>query len=210
MFVLPDLPYAYEALQPVLSAELMHLHHDKHHATYVNNVNRMLGEAGRTAASMEDLVRETARSGERKLFNNAGQAWNHAFFWECMGPAGGPPQGALAQAIQTTFGGLDGLKARFVDEGANHFGSGWAWLGVRNGELAVFSTHDGDSALTQDGVTPVLVCDVWEHAYYLDFKNDRKSFLEQWFDKLANWRFAEAQFSSASGGGGGYQYPAPS
>jgi Fe-Mn family superoxide dismutase len=209
MFILPDLPYGYDALKPVLSDELMHLHHDKHHAGYVNNVNKMLGESGRAPSSMEDLVRESAAKGEKKLFNNAGQAWNHAFFWECMTPGGGQPQGALAEAIQSAFGGLSGLKSKFVEEGATHFGSGWAWLAAEGGALKVFSTHDADTAITREGVTPILVCDVWEHAYYLDFKNDRKAFLEAWFDKIVNWRFAEAQFQAAKGGGQGYRYPAP-
>jgi Fe-Mn family superoxide dismutase len=209
MFILPDLPYPAESLEPVLSGLLMRTHHGKHHATYVANVNRMLGEAGRTPASLEEVVRESAAAGQQKLFNNAGQAWNHGFFWECMTPRSAPPQAGLAEAIDRTFGGLDGLKARFVDEGASHFASGWAWLVARDGELAVISTHDGDTAITEPGVTPILVCDVWEHAYYLDHKQDRKGFLEQWFDRLANWRFAEEQYSAAQGSGEGYRYPKP-
>jgi len=209
MFILPDLPYGYDALQPVLSSDLMHVHHDKHHATYVNNVNKMLGDAGRSAASMEALVREAAAKGEQKLFNQSGQAWNHAFFWECMTPDRTAPGGALAEAIQRGFGGLDGLKARFVDEGASHFASGWAWIVSKGGELSVISTHDADTAIVREGVTPILLCDVWEHAYYLDYKQDRKGFLEKWFDGVANWRFAEAQYAAAQGGGEGYRYPAP-
>jgi Fe-Mn family superoxide dismutase len=159
---------------------------------------------------MEDLVRQATETQNRKLFNNSAQAWNHGFFWECMTPnGGGEPSGALAQAIQSSFGGLDQLKARFVEEGATHFASGWAWIVANGQELSVISTHDADSALIREG-TPVLVCDVWEHAYYLDYKQDRKGFLEQWFDKLANWRFAERQFAAASGSGEGYRYPAPS
>lgn len=209
MFILPELPYSANALEPVLSELLMRTHHDKHHATYVNNVNRMLSEAGRAPASMEDLVREAAASNDKKLFNNAGQAWNHAFFWECMTPDRLSPQGALAQAIESSFGGLAGLKSRFVEEGANHFASGWVWLEARGGALSVTSTHDAATLVTEAGVVPVLVCDVWEHAYYLDHKQDRKGFLEQWFDRLANWRFAEGQYAAALGGGSGYSYPAP-
>ena len=208
MFILPDLPYGYDALKPVLSDELMHLHHDKHHAAYVNNVNKMLGDAGRAAASMEALVREAAAKGEKKLFNNAGQAWNHAFFWECMSPGKTQPSAELAQAIEA-FGGLDALKARFVEEGATHFASGWAWIVAKGGALSVISTHDAGSAITEEGVTPILLCDVWEHAYYIDYHQDRKGFLEKWFDGLANWDFASKQFAAAKGQGQGYRYPAP-
>jgi Fe-Mn family superoxide dismutase len=209
MFTLPDLTYPADALKPVLSAELMHLHHDKHHAAYVNTVNKLLGDAGRNAASMEDLVREAAAKGEKKLFNNAGQAWNHAFFWLCMTPRYAAPAGPLAMAVDKTFGDLAGLKTKFVEEGVGHFGSGWVWLVAKGGELSVISTHDAEGPLTQDGVTAVLVCDLWEHAYYLVHKNDRKAYLEQWFDKLAAWGFAGGQFAAAQGQGQGYRYPAP-
>jgi Fe-Mn family superoxide dismutase len=209
MFTLPDLPYPADALQPVLSAELMHLHHDKHHATYVNTVNKTVEEAGRAPASMEDLVRESAAASEKKLFNNAGQAWNHAFFWLCMTPRPSRPGAALAPAVDRSFGGLDALKTKFVEEGAGHFGSGWVWLIAADGELSVISTHDAEGPLTRSGATPILVCDLWEHAYYLVHKNDRKAYLEQWFDRLADWSFAEAQFAAAQGTGEGYRYPAP-
>jgi Fe-Mn family superoxide dismutase len=209
MFILPDLPYPYEALEPVLSAELMHFHHDKHHATYVNNVNKFLADQGKTAASMEELVR-SSKGVDKKMFNNAGQSWNHAFFWECMTGEAGRVGGALAEAIDKSFGGLAALKTKFVEEGAGHFGSGWVWLVAKGSELSVVSTHDGDCILTEAGVTPILVCDVWEHAYYLVHKNDRKGFLEKWFDSLANWGFAERQFAAAQGQGQGYTYPKPS
>jgi Fe-Mn family superoxide dismutase len=209
MFKLPDLPYPSEALEPVLSGVQMRTHHDKHHATYVNNINNMLGQTGDQPGSLEDLVRQAYESKNQKLFNNAAQAWNHGFFWECMAPQKSEPSGQLAQAIQTSFGGLDQLKTRFVEEGATHFASGWAWLVANGQELQVYSTHDADSALIRGGA-PVLVCDVWEHAYYLDYKQDRKGFLEKWFDQIANWSFAEQQFASANGGGQGYRYPPPS
>lgn len=209
MFILPELPYALGALEPVLSETLLATHYGKHHKAYVDNVNRMLGEAGRSADSMEAVVRESAAAKQQKLFNNAGQAWNHAFFWECMTRDRAAPEGALAEAIQRDFGGLDGLKARFVEEGVGHFGSGWAWLVQEGGKLSVISTHDGDTALIREGVTPILVCDVWEHAYYLDYRQDRKGFLERWFDELANWSFAARQMASAQGGDQGYRYPPP-
>jgi Fe-Mn family superoxide dismutase len=211
MFILPDLPYPADALQPVLSGLLMRTHHDKHHAAYVNTLNTLLDEAGRRPASLEEVVRDAAgKTDQKKLFNNAGQAWNHAFFWECMTPQPTPPQGALAGAIDRTFGGLAGLKTRFVEEGATHFASGWVWLVARGADLSVISTHDAGTPVTEAGVTPILVCDVWEHAYYLDHKQDRKGFLEQWFDRLANWRFAETQYAAAQAASdGGYRYPKP-
>jgi Fe-Mn family superoxide dismutase len=209
MFILPELPYAPGALAPVLSDVLMRTHHGKHHKTYVDNVNRMLSEAGKTPPTLEAVVQEAADTRQQKLFNNAAQAWNHAFFWECMTPDAGRPEGALAEAIQRDLGGLDALRARFVEEGATHFASGWAWLVVEGGELKVISTHDAETPITRPGMRPVLVCDVWEHAYYLDHKQDRKGFLEQWFDGLANWRFAAAQYDAAAAGAAGYRYPAP-
>ena len=209
MFILPALPYPAGALAPVLSDVLMSVHHGKHHKAYVDNLNRMLAEAGERPASLEQVVRSSAAEKKQKLFNNAGQAWNHGFFWECMTPDYAAPSGPLAEAIERDFGGLEGLKARFVEEGATHFASGWAWLVAEGGKLSVISTHDADTALLREGVTPILVCDVWEHAYYLDHKQDRKGFLEQWFDRLANWRFAAAQYAAAGGAGESWRYPAP-
>jgi Fe-Mn family superoxide dismutase len=208
MFRLPDLPYPHEALEPVLGAETLRTHHGKHHKRYVDVTNEIVAATpALEGKSMEELVEHAAAEGHAKLFNNAGQSWNHGFFWESMTPSRQPPSGALADAIQRDFGGLDGLRTRFIDEGANHFASGWAWLAARGETLEVLSTHDADTVVTRQGLTPLLLCDVWEHAYYLDWKNDRKSFLEQWFDKLANWRFAEAQYEAARGGGRGWRYP---
>lgn len=208
MFKLPELTYPYESLAPTVSGTTTRTHHDKHHAAYVNTTNALVKEKGLPSSTMEEVVRLAAQTGEQKLFNQSGQAWNHAFFWECMTPNKTAPSGALAQAIETA-GGLDGLKAKFVAEGVGHFASGWVWLVARSGVLEVISTHDADTAITREGVTPILVCDLWEHAYYLDYKNLRKDFLEAWFDNVANWSFAEAQFAAATGGGQGYRYPAP-
>lgn len=210
MFILPELPYPSNALEPVLSDVLMKTHHDKHHATYVNNLNKFMADAGKTPASLEDVVRESAADpAQKKVFNNAAQAWNHAFFWESMTPDYAAPTGALAQAIEQAFGSLEALKARFVEEGATHFASGWAWLVAKDGQLSVISTHDAGTPITEQGVTPIITCDVWEHAYYLDYKQDRKGFLEKWFDTVANWKFAEAQFAAAQGSGSPYRYPKP-
>jgi Fe-Mn family superoxide dismutase len=198
MIRLPELPYAYEALQPTMSAETLRTHHDKHHAKYVDVANQLAGEAGLEGRSVEEIVAEAEQRGLKKLFNNAAQAWNHAFFWDCMTPQRRDPGGELATAIGTAFGGLAELKAKFVQEGADHFASGWVWLAADGAELSVLSTHDGGT-LAHDPRTPLLVCDVWEHAYYLDYKQDRKTFLEAWFDRLADWEFAEAQFAAAQG-----------
>jgi Fe-Mn family superoxide dismutase len=209
MFKLPDLPYASDALAPVLSDVQMRTHHDKHHAKYVENLNKILGDKGETPSSLEEVVKAAAAGSDKKLFNNAAQTWNHAFFWECMTPQPTEPSGELAAAIDKAFGGLDQFKTKFVDEGTNHFASGWAWLIAKGPELSVISTHDAATALTEQGATPLLTCDVWEHAYYLDHKQDRVGFLNQWFDKLVNWRFVEAQYAASQGSGEGYSFPAP-
>jgi Fe-Mn family superoxide dismutase len=205
MFSLPDLPYAYDALSPVLSETTLRTHHDKHHARYVNVTNEILGDAA--VGALEDVVRKAVADGQKKLANNAGQAWNHALFWEAMAPGGQRPEGQLLAAIDDAFGGLEALKTKFVAEGNGHFGSGWVWLIAKDGKLLVETTHDGATALELGG-TALLVCDLWEHAYYLDHKNDREGFLKAWFDQLANWRFAEAQLAAAKTGEAGWSYPA--
>jgi Fe-Mn family superoxide dismutase len=204
MFILPPLPYAYDALEPTVSADTFGFHHDKHHKAYVDTTNKMLADEGRNPESLEEVV----KSASGKLFNQSGQAWNHGFFWESMTDSYAAPSGDLASAIET-FGGLDALKTAFVNEGIGHFASGWVWIVAdAGGALKVISTHDADTALVHEG-TPVLVCDLWEHAYYLDYQNNRKGFLEAWFDKAANWAFAAGQLAAAKGQGQGYRYPAP-
>ena len=209
MFKLPELPYAYDALQPTMSAETLRFHHDKHHAAYINNMNAICEQEGLKPSSLEDLVVQARQAGKTKLFNNAAQAWNHTFFWSCMTPKAKAPEGELAAAIDQAFGGLAGLKEKFVAEGVGHFGSGWVWLVAGPQGLSVRSTHDGENPLGEAGVTPILTCDLWEHAYYVDFRNDRKSFLEKWFDTLADWSLAAGQLKAAKGGGAGWRHPAP-
>ena len=196
MFILPALPYDYDALEPTVSAETLQFHHDKHHKAYVDTTNKLVAEMGGQPKALEDVV----RSSHGKLFNNAAQAWNHAFFWECMTPEAARAGGELDDAIRRAFGDLAGLKAKFVEEGATHFASGWAWLiADEGGSLRVISTHDADTPIARGAAAPILVCDVWEHAYYLDHKQDRKGFLERWFDTVANWEFAADQFAAAQG-----------
>jgi len=210
MFKLPDLPYPYDSLEPVVSAQTMKFHHDKHHAKYVETTNKLLESAAETPTDLESLVRRSGQAPEKvKLYDNAAQAWNHAFFWNCMTPDRAEPGGELAAAIERTFGDLVGLKKSFVDQGAGHFGSGWVWLTAKGPELSVFSTHDAEDPLTRQGATPLLVCDLWEHAYYLDHQNDREAFLDGWFDELANWEFAAEQYDAAQGLGPVWRHPGP-
>lgn len=208
MYTLPPLPYGADALQPVLGAETLNTHHGKHHARYVHVVNELLGAAAGTQP-LEDVIAAARERGERKLFNNAAQAWNHAFFWESMSPRTTQPEGALREVVASTFGNLAALKDLFVAEGAAHFGSGWVWLVAVEGKLEVISTHDAEVPWLGGG-TPLLVCDVWEHAYYLDYKNERDRFLRAWIDRLANWDFATAQHAATTRGSGGYRYPVAS
>ena len=208
MFALPELPFAYNALEPVISDRTLRFHHDKHHAAYVNTLNALLKAAGKTPETLESLILETARSDERKLFNNAAQAWNHSFFWASMSAERQTPSDTLAAAIAGAFGGLDKLKEAFVAEGVGQFGSGWVWLAADSaGALSVVTSHDAETlALGRQG-TPLLVADVWEHAYYIDTRNDRKGFLTAWFGKLANWEFAAKQYTAAKSGAGAWAYP---
>ena len=210
MFALPKLPYRYDALEPVISDETMRLHHDKHHAAYVKTLNELLATAGRAPSSLESVIQDAARAGETKLFNNAAQTWNHTFFWSAMSPQQELPTGELLEAIAARFGDLGGLKTAFVAEGVGHFGSGWIWLTAdQKGALRLVTTHDADDTVTRGDITPLMVCDLWEHAYYLDHKNDRKAFLEAWFDGLPNWEFAGFQFAAALGRGQPWRHPAP-
>ena len=208
MFTLPDLPYAYGALAPAMSERTLHFHHDKHHRAYVNKLNDLLAKAGRSPASLEEVISGAAKEGG-PLFNNAAQAWNHGFFWQSMTPRKGAPEGDLAKAIEKSFGDVAKLGQVLVERGETHFGSGWVWLVAdAAGALDVKSTHDAHDMVTERAQTPLLVCDVWEHAYYLDYQNDRKKFLTTWFETLPNWAFAAEQFANARKGGA-WRYPAP-
>ncbi len=210
MYALPALPYALDALEPILSAETLSTHHGKHNRAYVDKTNTLADEAGLAQRPLEDVVREAHARGDKTLFNNAAQAWNHAFFWQSMRPAGGAaPSGDLAHEIHAAFGDMAGLRRAFVAEGVGHFASGWVWLVMGATGLKVISTHDAkDTLVTEDGIA-LLVCDLWEHAYYLDHKNDRAAFLESWFDDLANWAFAAGQLAAVRGEGEAFTYPAP-
>jgi Fe-Mn family superoxide dismutase len=188
-FTLPELPYAKDALAPHLSAETLEFHHGKHHAAYVNNLNNFAKDDTSLAGkSIEDLVRTSSG----KVFNNAAQVWNHTFYWHSMRPGGGgEPTGAVADAIQKSFGSFAAFKEKFSAVAAGHFGSGWAWL-VKNGDtLEVLDSHVAGCPLTA-GKSPILTCDVWEHAYYIDYRNARAKYIEAWWN-LVNWDHANKQ-----------------
>lgn len=209
MFELPPLPYDYDALEPAISSETLHFHHDKHHKAYVDKTNKFAKDAGLEGRPLEEIVREARRTNNISLFNNAAQAWNHAFFWRSMSPEGGAPSGELGRALEQAFGSIDDFKAAFSKEGEGHFASGWVWLVAGSEGLQVISTHDADDTLVREGVFPLLVCDLWEHAYYLDYQNDRAAFLKAWLNDIANWEFAARQYAASQGQGEGFRYPPP-
>lgn len=186
---LPELPFAKDSLAPHMSSETLDFHHGKHHNAYVVKGNELLEDAGIDADNLEDLVKKCAEKGG-PLFNNVGQHYNHSFFWNSISPnGGGAPSGELAAAIDASFGSFDNFKTEFVNGGVGQFGSGWVWLVADGDSLKVVKSANAETPLT-DGLKPLLVCDVWEHAYYLDFQNRRPDFLASFIDNLANWDFA--------------------
>ena len=199
-FSVPPLPYDYDALESTIDAETMRLHHDKHHQAYVDNANKALEGTDLADASVEDVLRNLEQLPEDKrtaVRNNAGGHANHSFFWEIMGPqAGGSPSGALASAIDSTFGSFDSFKETFNQNGVTRFGSGWTWLVWNGSGLEAYSTPNQDSPILQ-GHVPVLGNDVWEHAYYLTYRNRRPEYLEAWWN-VVNWDAVAKRFESAS------------
>ena len=198
-FELPALPYAKDALEPHMSANTFSFHHEKHHNTYVVNLNGLVEGTDLEGKSLEEIVSATAGNPDKAgVFNNAAQVWNHTFFWHSMKPSGGgAPTGDLAAKIDADFGSFDAFKDAFKAAGATQFGSGWAWLVVGDGgKLEVVKTPNAETPLTQ-GKTPLLTCDVWEHAYYLDYQNRRPDFLASFLDNLANWDFAAENLAKA-------------
>ena len=193
-FELPPLPYDYEALAPTISGKTMHLHHDKHHKTYVDKLNELVAGTDLAGLELLDIVKKTkGDAAKKKIFNNAAQAWNHTFFWNSLSPKGGGPGTELHAAIDQSLGGYDKFKKDFVQAGVNQFGSGWVWLIADAGKLQIVSSHDADTPAA-DGKTCLLVCDVWEHAYYVDYENRREQFLNTVVDNLLNWDFAAKNF----------------
>jgi Fe-Mn family superoxide dismutase len=197
-FQLPELPYSYDALQPYMSAETLQYHHDKHHLAYVDNGNKFLQGSGLEGKSLEDIVKGSYGK-NASLFNNAGQHYNHNHFWKWMKKGGGGKKlpGALQARIDSDLGGYDKFRSDFMAAGASQFGSGWAWLAVKNGKLEIMKTPNGENPLVHGGV-PVLGVDVWEHSYYIDYRNARPKYLEAWVDNLINWEYVEELFQKAS------------
>lgn len=189
---LPPLPFDIAALEPHMSRKTLEFHHGKHHKKYVETTQQLIAGTPLENADLETIVRTAHQNRDQKLFNNAAQAWNHTFFWNCLSPSGGgEPTGALANRLKLDLEEVAKFKDAFKKEATDHFASGWAWLVVKDGKLTVTSYHDADTPLVHDGVTPLLTCDVWEHAYYLDYQNERPKFVDAFLGKLANWSFVE-------------------
>jgi len=187
---LPDLPYAIDALAPHISKETLEFHYGKHHQTYVTNLNNLIPGTEFESAPLEDIVKKSTGG----IFNNAAQVWNHTFYWNSLSPnGGGEPSGKLADAINAKFGSVEAFKEAFNKSAAGNFGSGWTWLVKKaDGSVDIVNTSNAATPVTTDD-TPLLTCDVWEHAYYIDYRNARPKYLET-FWKLANWSFAEKNF----------------
>ncbi len=191
-FELPALPYSQDALEPHISAETLEYHYGKHHKTYVDKLNGLVEGTELADKSLEDIV----KTSEGGVFNNAAQIWNHSFYWNCLSPnGGGAPSGALAEAIDAAFGSFDEFKQAFTDSAINNFGSSWTWL-VRksDGSLAIVNTSNAATPLTDADATPLLTVDLWEHAYYIDYRNARPKYMEA-FWALVNWDFVNANFA---------------
>lgn len=196
---LPPLPYSEDALAPFISKKTLEFHYGKHHKTYVDTLNKLIAGTPYASASLEEIVRDTAGDESKKqIFNNAGQAWNHTFYWNSMAPGGGgKPTGALAKAIERNFDGYEGFAEKFAEAGKTQFGSGWAWLVAKGGQLEVVKTPNAETPLMQKGATPLLTMDVWEHAYYLDYQNKRLDYITAYLENLVNWDFANANLAKA-------------
>jgi Fe-Mn family superoxide dismutase len=189
-FQLPDLPYRRDALQPVMSAETLDYHHAKHHRAYVDKVNKLLADRDGHEMSLVEIIRAASERGDTMMFNNAAQHWNHSFFWQCLAPAEGQqPSGKLKALIEEGFGGIDALIKALKEEAVGHFSNGWAWLVLNRGQLEITSLHDADTPLVYDGMVPLLTLDLWEHAYYIDYRNERPRYADEVLSKIVNWEF---------------------
>lgn len=197
-FELPDLPYAYDALGPYMSAETLEFHHDKHHQAYVTNGNKLLEGSGLEGKTLEEVVKESFGK-NAGLFNNAGQHYNHIHFWNWMAKDGGGKKmpGNLETAITSDLGGYDKMREDFINAGATQFGSGWCWLAVKDGKIEVMKTPNGENPLVH-GAHPILGCDVWEHSYYIDYRNARPKYLEAFVDNMINWEYVAQMYEQAT------------
>ncbi|MEL7302116.1 MAG: superoxide dismutase [Pseudomonadota bacterium] len=196
-FSLPDLPYAYDALAPHMSKETLEFHHDKHHQAYVTTGNDLVKGSDYEGMSLTKIVKKAYADGNQALINQVGQHYNHVHFWQWMKPNGGGKSlpGTIEKLVQD-YGGLDKVRGDFIEAGKTQFGSGWAWLAVKDGKLEVTKTPNGENPLMH-GAQPILGCDVWEHSYYIDYRNARPKYLEAFFDNLVNWEHVEQMASEA-------------
>ena len=193
-FELPKLDYAKNALSPIMSEETLDLHHGKHHQTYITNLNNFIKSTDLEQASLEEIIKKTANDKAKVgIFNNASQHWNHILFWKCMKPNGGGSMPAkLEKKVITDFGSVENFKKDFIQAGITQFGSGWAWLSVKNEKLVISKTANAVNPII-DNMKPILGCDLWEHSYYVDYRNRRPDYLNAFMEKLVNWDFVESQ-----------------
>jgi Fe-Mn family superoxide dismutase len=196
-FKLPELPYAYDALAPHMSAETLQFHHDKHHQAYVDTGNKLIVGSGFEGKPLTEVVKGAYAAKNQGLINNVGQHYNHTHFWKWMRKGGGGKKipGKLERLV-APYGGFEKMRADFINAGVTQFGSGWCWLAIKDGKLEVRNTPNGENPLMY-GLQPILGCDVWEHSYYIDYRNARPKYLEAWFDNLVNWEYVEAMLEGA-------------
>ncbi|NBC34759.1 MAG: superoxide dismutase [Alphaproteobacteria bacterium] len=199
-FELPPLPYAEDALEPYMGRETLQFHYGKHHNTYVTTLNSLVQDTDMAALDLESIVKKSFGNPDtQKIFNNAGQAWNHNHFWHWMKPnGGGAIPGELEKKIVEDFGSVDKMKDEFIQAGVGQFGSGWCWLVVDGGKLKVTKTPNGENPLAHGAGTAILGCDVWEHSYYLDYRNRRPDYLKAFVDNLVNWDYVAELYGKAS------------
>ncbi len=191
-FTLPDLPYAHDALAPHMSQETLEFHHDKHHLAYVNAGNDLVKDTPYASMSLDEICKKAFAEKNQAIINQVGQHYNHTHFWNWMKPnGGGSTMPGKVEALVNDYGGFDKMKADFIQAGVTQFGSGWAWLAVKDGKLQVTKTPNGENPLMH-GMQPILGCDVWEHSYYIDFRNARPKYLESFIDNLVNWDYVES------------------
>ena len=192
-FKLPDLDYSKNALAPIMSEETLDLHHGKHHQTYITNLNKFIESSDMSQMTLEEIIIQSSKDKLKSgIFNNASQHWNHILFWKCMKPGGGGPiPKRLKDRIESDFGSEEEFKKQFIQAGITQFGSGWCWLSIDNGKLVVSKTSNAENTLLHN-MKPILGCDLWEHSYYVDYKNRRLEYLENFYEKLINWEFVES------------------
>ena len=194
-FILPDLPYSPKALEPYLSSETLDYHHKKHHQTYVTNLNNLIKDHELSQHNLETIVSQSSRNELAGVFNNAAQVWNHTFYWHCMKPnGGGKPSGQLYEKICQDFADFDSFAQEFKQVSLGQFGSGWSWLVIKDNKLSVTKTANANNPILE-GAFPLMVCDVWEHAYYIDYRNKRAEYVQIFLEKLVNWDFVAQNFA---------------